>query len=146
MEKYVIVGGNRLSGTVCISGAKNAVLTILPACLLSNGVCTILEVPWLSVVFVMKEVLECLGARVEFTGNTMVVNASRINTLEVPEKLTRMMRASNLVMGPLLSRFKQVKLAYPGGCSIGSRPMDQHLRGHGKSYDDCSVGRWRHDH
>ncbi|MBZ4654119.1 MAG: UDP-N-acetylglucosamine 1-carboxyvinyltransferase [Peptococcaceae bacterium] len=129
MEKYVIVGGNRLSGTVRVSGAKNAVLTILPACLLSKGVCTIHEVPRLSDVFVMKEVLECLGAHVEFTGNTMVVNASRISTLEVPEKLTRMMRASNLVMGPLLSRFKQVKLAYPGGCSIGSRPMDQHLRG-----------------
>lgn len=129
MEKYVIVGGNRLSGTVRLSGGKNSVLTILPACLLSKGVCTIHDVPRLSDVYVMKEVLECLGARVNFTGNTMVVDASQVTSVEVPDRLTRLMRASNLVMGPLLSRFGQAKLAYPGGCSIGSRPMDQHLRG-----------------
>lgn len=129
MEKYVIVGGNRLSGEVRLSGGKNSVLTILPACLLSKGVCTIHDVPRLSDVYVMKEVLERLGAGVVFTGNTMVVDASLVNNTEIPEELSRMMRASNLVMGPLLSRFKQVKLAYPGGCSIGSRPMDLHLRG-----------------
>ena len=129
MEKYVIVGGNRLSGTVQLSGGKNSVLTILPACLLSKGVCTIHDVPRLSDVLVMKEVLNCLGAKVEFTGNTIVVDASRLCSVEVPDRLTRMMRASNLVMGPLLSRFHQAKLAYPGGCSIGSRPMDQHIRG-----------------
>lgn len=129
MEKYVIVGGNRLAGTVRLSGGKNAVLTILPACLLSKGVCTLHDVPRLSDVYVMKEVLECLGAQVVFTGNTMTVDASHIHSLEVPDRLTRMMRASNLVMGPMLSRFRQVKVAYPGGCSIGSRPMDQHLRG-----------------
>lgn len=129
MEKYVIVGGSRLSGTVRLSGSKNAVLTILPACLMSKGVCTIHDVPRLSDVFVMQEVLECLGARVQFTGNTMIVDASQVTTLEVPDRLTRMMRASNLVMGPILSRFNNVRLSYPGGCSIGSRPMDQHLRG-----------------
>lgn len=129
MEKYVIVGGNRLSGTVRLSGGKNSVLTILPACLLSKGVCTIHDVPRLSDVFVMKEVLECLGARVDFSGNTMVVDSSQVSSIEVPDRLTRLMRASNLVMGPMLSRFGQAKLAYPGGCSIGSRPMDQHLRG-----------------
>jgi len=129
LEKYVIVGGNRLSGTVRLSGGKNSVLTIFPACLLSKGVCTIHDVPRLSDVFVMKEVLECLGAKVVFDGNSMTVDASQINSLEVSDNLTRLMRASNLVMGPLLSRFGQVKLAYPGGCSIGSRPMDQHLRG-----------------
>lgn len=129
LEKYVIVGGNRLSGTVRLSGGKNSILTILPACLLSKGVCTISDVPRLSDVFVMKEVLECLGSRVQFYGNTMTVDSSQISTIDVPDRLTRMMRASNLVMGPLLSRFHQAKLAYPGGCSIGSRPMDQHLRG-----------------
>lgn len=129
MEKYVIVGGNSLSGTVRLSGGKNSVLTILPACLLSKGVCTIHDVPRLSDVFVMKEVLECLGARVDFSGNTMVVDSSHVTAIEVPDRLTRLMRASNLVMGPMLSRFGQAKLAYPGGCSIGSRPMDQHLRG-----------------
>ncbi|MCR4441117.1 MAG: UDP-N-acetylglucosamine 1-carboxyvinyltransferase [Peptococcaceae bacterium] len=129
MEKYVIVGGKRLSGVVRLSGGKNAILTILPACLMSKGVCTIHDVPRLSDVFVMKEVLECLGAKVSFHHNTMVVDAAQLNSVEVPERLTRMMRASNLVMGPVLSRFHQVKVAYPGGCSIGSRPMDQHLRG-----------------
>ena len=117
LEKYVIVGGNRLSGTVRLSGGKNSVLTILPACLLSKGVCTIHDVPRLSDVFVMKEVLECLGAKVEFVGNTMVVDASKVSSLEVSDRLTRLMRASNLVMGPLLSRFGHVKIAYPGGCS-----------------------------
>lgn len=129
MEKYVIVGGNRLSGKVRLSGGKNAVLTILPACIMSKGVCTLHDVPRLSDVFVMKEVLERLGAKVEFFGHTMTVDASQIDSIEVSEHLTRMMRASNLVMGPILSRFRQVKVAYPGGCSIGSRPMDQHLRG-----------------
>ena len=129
MEKYVIVGGNRLSGTVRLSGGKNSVLTILPACLLSKGACILHDVPRLSDVYVMKDVLEGLGARVDFIGNTMTINASEITSVEVPDRLTRMMRASNLVMGPILSRFQQVKLAYPGGCSIGSRPMDQHLRG-----------------
>lgn len=129
MEKYVIVGGNRLSGKVRLSGGKNAVLTILPACIMSKGVCTLHDVPRLSDVFVMKDVLERLGAKVEFFGHTMTVDASQIDSIEVSEHLTRMMRASNLVMGPILSRFRQVKVAYPGGCSIGSRPMDQHLRG-----------------
>lgn len=129
LEKYVIVGGNRLSGTVRLSGGKNSILTILPACLLSKGVCTIHDVPRLSDVFVMKEVLECLGAKVEFSGNTMVVNSAQVTSLEISDRLSRLMRASNLIMGPLLSRFGQVKIAYPGGCSIGSRPMDQHLRG-----------------
>jgi len=129
VEKYVIIGGNRLSGKVRLSGGKNAVLTILPACLMSKGVCTLYDVPRLSDVFVMIEVLERLGAKVEFYGNKMTVDASQIVSIEVSEHLTRMMRASNLVMGPILSRFREVKVAYPGGCSIGSRPMDQHLRG-----------------
>jgi len=129
LGKYVIIGGNRLSGTVRIGGGKNSVLTILPACLLSKGVCTIKDVPRLSDVKVMQEVLLCLGAKVELAGNTMVVDAANVSMVELPDRLTRMMRASNLVMGPILSRFRHVKLAYPGGCSIGSRPMDQHLRG-----------------
>lgn len=118
MEKYVIVGGKRLSGTIRLSGGKNAVLTILPACLLSKGVCIIHDVPRLSDVYVMKEVLECLGAKVELSGNTMTVNASELGSVEVPDQLTRMMRASNLVMGPILSRFHHVKVAYPGECAI----------------------------
>jgi len=129
LGKYVVIGGNRLSGTVRVSGGKNSVLTILPACLLSGGVCTLHDVPKLSDVSVMKEVLDCLGAKVDFTGNTMIVDASNVGNVELPDRLTRMMRASNLVMGPILARFRHVKLAYPGGCSIGSRPMDQHLRG-----------------
>jgi UDP-N-acetylglucosamine 1-carboxyvinyltransferase len=129
LEKFVIIGGNRLSGTIRVSGGKNSVLTILPACLLSGGVCTLHDVPKLSDVYVMKNVLESLGAKVDFTGNTMVVDATSVSNVELPDRLTRMMRASNLVMGPLLARFQYVKMAYPGGCSIGSRPMDQHLRG-----------------
>jgi len=112
-----------------MSGGKNSVLTILPACLLSKGACIIHDVPRLSDVYVMKDVLKCLGAKVEFTDNTMIVDASNITMVELPDRLTRMMRASNLVMGPILARFHHIIMAYPGGCSIGSRPMDQHLRG-----------------
>lgn len=129
MDKYVIMGGNPLTGSVKINGAKNAVLPILAACLLSQGVCTINNVPRLKDVFVMKEVLELLGAKTEIFGNTMKIDSSKVNSVEISESLMRKMRASNLVMGPLLSRFGYVKLSYPGGCSIGSRPMDFHLKG-----------------
>jgi len=129
VEKYIIMGGNPLSGSVRISGAKNAVLPILAASLLSSGVSIINDVPRLRDVQVMKEVLEFLGCVVEWSGSTMKVDASKVNSVEISDFLMRKMRASNLVMGPLLTRFGCAKLSYPGGCAIGSRPMDLHLKG-----------------
>jgi len=129
VEKYIIMGGIPLSGSVRISGAKNAVLPILAASLFSSGVTVIHDVPRLRDVQVMKEVLEFLGCTVEWSGSTIKIDGSKVNSIEISDFLMRKMRASNLVMGPLLSKFGTAKVSFPGGCAIGSRPMDLHLKG-----------------
>lgn len=117
MEKFIVIGGKRLKGSVRVSGAKNAILPILAASLLSEGVSIIHEVPKLLDVQVMEEVLTHLGAKIEIDGSTLSVDGSRVQSLEIAEDLMRRMRASNLVMGALLGRFGKVKVAYPGGCA-----------------------------
>lgn len=129
MQKYMIVGGNRLQGKVRVSGSKNASLPILAASLLGSGENAINEVPNLKDVTVMMEVLQYLGAKVRREGHTVYVDAKGIETLEVNEDLMRKMRASNLVLGPMLAKFKTVTISHPGGCNIGSRPMNLHLKG-----------------
>lgn len=129
MAKFMIVGGNRLQGKVNVSGSKNASLPILAATLLHPGESVIHGVPHLKDVEVMCEVLTYLGARVSREGYTIRVNARDINCWDVSEELTRKMRASNLVLGPMLGRFKQITISHPGGCNIGSRPMNLHLKG-----------------
>ncbi len=129
MEKFIVIGGKRLTGSVRVSGAKNAILPILAASLLTGEISIIHEVPRLLDVEVMKEVLTYLGAKVKCEGSTLVVDGNNVHTLEIAEDLMRKMRASNLVMGALLGRFRKVKVAFPGGCAIGSRPMDLHLKG-----------------
>jgi len=129
VEKFIVIGGKRLKGSIRVSGAKNATLPILAASLLTEGTSTIHEVPRLLDVQVMKEVLTHLGAKIRCDGSTLVVDSSNVKSLEIAEDLMRKMRASNLVMGALIGRFGYVKVAYPGGCAIGSRPMDLHLKG-----------------
>jgi len=129
MEKFLIVGGNRLKGAIRTSGSKNASLPILAATILYGGKTVIHEVPGLRDVMVMKDVLTYLGAKVRCENSTLEVDTAAIRTVEVSEALMRRMRASNLVLGALLSRFGRAKLSYPGGCQIGSRPMDLHLKG-----------------
>jgi len=129
MGKIIVEGGTCLEGTVRISGAKNAVLPILAACVLSEEESTIYDVPIIRDVAVMGQVLKELGAEVELQSNTLRVRAKKIKSFEVPENLTREMRASNLVLGALLGRLKKAKVSYPGGCAIGSRPMDLHFKG-----------------
>ncbi|WP_170294090.1 UDP-N-acetylglucosamine 1-carboxyvinyltransferase [Heliomicrobium undosum] len=124
-----IKGGKPLFGEVAISGAKNAVLPILAASLMSTGECRIKDVPRLTDVQMMIEVLITLGAQVSWEGESLIVDASAVEIREVSADLMRRMRASNLVLGPLLSRFRKVRISHPGGCSIGSRPMDLHLKG-----------------
>jgi len=129
MQKYMIVGGNRLQGKVRVSGSKNASLPILAACLLGSGESIIHDVPNLTDISVMMEVLQFLGARVRREKYSVYVDTSNIEYFEVNEDLMRKMRASNLVLGPLLARFKKVIISHPGGCNIGTRPMNLHLKG-----------------
>lgn len=130
MEKIIVRGGNRLSGTVKVEGAKNAVLPVIAATLLaSNGKSVIHEVPALSDVYTISEVLRYLGADVKIEENTITVDASQELKFEAPFEYVRKMRASVLVMGSLLARNGRARVALPGGCAIGSRPIDQHLKG-----------------
>ncbi len=124
----IISGGVRLKGVVTISGAKNAILPILAASLLSESPLVLEGVPCLDDVKIMKDVLQELGVKVNFVGDMMEIDPSGINSIEVSPSLMRMMRASNLVMGALLGRFGRVRVSQPGGCTIGSRPMDLHLK------------------
>lgn len=130
MEKIIVRGGNRLSGIVKVEGAKNAVLPVIAATLLaSDGKSVIRDVPTLSDVYTINEVLRYLNAEVEFNNNQVTVNASRELREEAPFEYVRKMRASVLVMGSLLARNGRARVALPGGCAIGSRPIDQHLKG-----------------
>lgn len=129
MQKFLIVGGNRLKGTIRASGSKNATLPVLAACILNSASNTIHEVPRLKDVAVMKDVLTYLGAKVVCEGSTFIVDSTNIQPVEISEDLMRRMRASNLVLGSMLGRFGRVKISYPGGCQIGSRPMNLHFKG-----------------
>jgi len=130
LEKIIVRGGRRLSGSVKVEGAKNAVLPVIAATLLaSDGKCVIKDVPTLSDVFTINEVLRYLNANVGFKDNTVTVDASGVLREEAPFEYVRKMRASVLVMGSLLARNGRARVALPGGCAIGSRPIDQHLKG-----------------
>ncbi|NLT94378.1 MAG: UDP-N-acetylglucosamine 1-carboxyvinyltransferase [Clostridia bacterium] len=129
MDKIIVTGGARLEGKITISGAKNAVLPIIVASLLSSGKCKIQDVPRLADVSTITEVLEILGAKVISEGNTLDIDSSSVNNFEAPYEYVRKMRASVLVMGPLLARMGKVKISMPGGCAIGTRPIDLHLKG-----------------
>ncbi|MBS4200687.1 UDP-N-acetylglucosamine 1-carboxyvinyltransferase [Bacillus sp. FJAT-49732] len=130
MEKIIVRGGKRLSGTVKVEGAKNAVLPVIAASLLaSEGKSIIRDVPTLSDVYTIGEVLRHLNAGVEFLDKTIIVDASEDLNVEAPFEYVRKMRASVLVMGSLLARQGRARVALPGGCAIGSRPIDLHLKG-----------------
>ncbi|MGM9581693.1 MAG: UDP-N-acetylglucosamine 1-carboxyvinyltransferase [Anaerovibrio sp.] len=132
MEKLIINGGKALRGRVKISGAKNAVLPIIAATLLGQNVPSKLEeVPALDDVHTLSAVLEQLGVKAEFDAdkNTLLVDSSQIASCEAPYDLVRKMRASFLIIGPLLARCGRAKISLPGGCAIGTRPIDLHLKG-----------------
>lgn len=129
MAKIVVSKSNPLKGNVKIDGAKNAVLPIITATLLAKGKSTLRGVPNLRDVHVISDLLRHLGAKVEYKDDVLTVDASNITTCEAPYELVRKMRASFLVMGPLLARFNNTKISMPGGCAIGTRPIDLHLKG-----------------
>ena len=129
MDKLQIVGGKRLNGDIKISGAKNAALPILCAGLLTAGDLELSNVPRLHDVKTMLKLLEQTGLTVDQDDERVTLNGSRIDKLEAPYELVKTMRASILVLGPLLARFGEAKVSLPGGCAFGSRPVDQHIMG-----------------
>lgn len=130
MDKLVIEGGHRLEGTITISGAKNAALPLICSALLTEETVTFTNMPTtLSDVYSLKELLECHGASVNITPGSMTIQAANITNLVAPYEIVRKMRASILVLGPLLARFGKASVSYPGGCAIGVRPIDVTLEG-----------------
>ena len=132
MEKLIIHGGHEFHGRVKISGAKNAVLPIIAATLLAQDKpCVLDEVPYLNDVCTIAEVLRQLGAKVDFNRqqHTLFVDSTVLKTVDAPYDLVRKMRASFVIMGPLLARYGKAKISMPGGCAIGTRPIDLHLKG-----------------
>ena len=130
MDKLEIIGGKALQGEVWISGSKNAALPILAASLLCEDVATINNVPHLQDVTTTIELLGTLGVNLSVNENMGVeINSSTLNSLKAPYDLVKTMRASILVLGPLLTRYGEATVSFPGGCAIGSRPVDLHLRG-----------------
>lgn len=128
MEKYIINGGYKLEGEINIPGAKNSVLPILAASVLTGKTSIISNIPNLKDVDIMVKLLSHLGAKVTFEDNIITVDSSGINKMYLPEELVREMRSSIILMGAMISRFGEVKISYPGGCEIGPRPIDLHLK------------------
>ena len=130
MEKLVITGQTPLKGEVTISGAKNAAVAILPATLLIDGVCTIENIPNISDVKISCEILENLGAKIKWnTPNEITIDTRNINTTVAPLDLTRKFRASYYIVGAMLGRKGKIQVGMPGGCKLGARPIDQHIKG-----------------
>ena len=129
-EEVIIVRGNgTLSGTVAASGAKNSALKLMAAAILGRGASVIHNVPLISDITIMGEVLECLGATVSREGHTLTVDTAAVECHETPYELVSKMRASISVLGPLIGRFGQARVAMPGGCQIGARKIDMHMVG-----------------
>ena len=129
MDKLLINGGKRLTGEATIAGAKNAALPILCAGLLTADTVHLSNVPRLQDVATMEKLLRQMGLSIEKNGEALALCGRDINKLEAPYEMVKTMRASILVLGPLLARFGEAKVSLPGGCAIGSRPVDQHIKG-----------------
>lgn len=129
MERIIIQGGRRLEGRVSVSGSKNATLPLMAAALLADSPSVITNVPELRDIQTMADVLRSLGAAVSFSANTLTIDPAGFANTEAPYDIVRKMRASIYVMGPMLGRLRRAKVSLPGGCAIGPRPIDLHLKG-----------------
>jgi UDP-N-acetylglucosamine 1-carboxyvinyltransferase len=129
MDKIVIEGGNRLIGEIAISGAKNSALPLMAAALLNDGCSTITNIPNLKDIDTFKRLLEHLGCHINDSNRSVKINVSDIKTPEAPYELVKTMRASVLILGPLVTHFKRARVSLPGGCAIGARPINLHLMG-----------------
>jgi UDP-N-acetylglucosamine 1-carboxyvinyltransferase len=143
MDKIVIEGGNRLVGEVSVSGAKNAVLPLMAAALLTDGWNTITNIPELRDIETFNELLDHLGSEVvaDYKTGVLRIRTRDIKAPEAPYEMVKTMRASILVLGPLLARFKKARVSLPGGCAIGARPVDLHLKGLAELGAEVSVDR-----
>jgi len=139
MDEILINGGTRLRGEVRVSGAKNSALPILASTILGSGECVITNVPRVVDVLTMGKLLGILGVKVSHEGNRAVVQTGKIDSTEAPYDLVKTMRASVLVLGPLLARWGEAKVSLPGGCAIGSRPVNLHLAGLAKLGAEISL-------
>ncbi len=128
MEKFIVAGEVQLSGHVKVNGAKNATLPLMAATLLSTGVSVLHNIPQLRDITMMQDILTLLGAKIYRENGSLIIDTTNINKEEIPEHLMREMRASVFLMGPLLGRFRRVRLSFPGGCAIGPRPINLHLK------------------
>lgn len=129
MDQITIIGGSPLHGIVEVGGAKNAALPILAASLLGGGECIIDHVPQVRDLITMTKLLAMLGVEVQTEGGRVMLDASKVQSIEAPYNLVKTMRASILVLGPLLTRLGEAKVSLPGGCAIGTRPVNLHLKG-----------------
>ena len=129
MDKFIINGGKRLTGTVNISGAKNAAVAIIPAAILADGPCTLFNVPEINDVSIDLRILTEMGAEVKIINkNTIRIDATHIRDMVVPYEMARSMRASYYFLSTMLNRFGRARVSMPGGCDLGDRPIDQHLK------------------
>ena len=128
MSEYIIKGGKKLEGEITISGSKNASLPIIAASILNGGKTTLYNVPNIHDTKMMFEILKKLGGSVTKKSNKIIINTSNINKYEIPEDLMRQMRSSVIFVGALVGRYGKVTFSYPGGCDIGTRPIDLHLK------------------
>lgn len=141
MSRFIVRGGQRLSGTVKVHGAKNSVLPIIAASILATeGTSVIHDVPQLDDVITIGKVLQSIGVEISYDQDRAIINAKSITSCEASYDLVRQMRASFLIMGPLLARCGEARVALPGGCAIGTRPIDQHLKGFEAMGASISLG------
>ena len=129
MKKFKIEGQHELTGEIKISGAKNSVVALIPAAILSDDKVTLYNVPDISDTKALMEIIELLNGKIEYKDETMKIDTSKIENKVVPEEMSKKLRASYYFMGALLAKFKYAEIYFPGGCNIGSRPIDFHIKG-----------------
>lgn len=128
MSKYIITGGNKIEGKLSIRGAKNAILPLMAASILNESTSIIHNVPDISDVHFMIKILESVGCKVSYEDDTLIIDSTNINNSEIDEKYVRKMRSSIIIMGAMIGRLDYAIISHPGGCEIGSRPIDLHLK------------------
>ena len=128
MKSYIIEGGKKLEGEVKISGSKNASLPIIASCILNSNITKLYNVPNIHDTQITLKILKILGCKVKKNSDKIEINSKKMNKTHIPEDLMRQMRSTVVLAGAILGRFKKVTFSYPGGCDIGARPIDLHLK------------------